>query len=392
MIALKIALRFIRKSLFRTFVIVAAVVISVGVQFFISSLGNILTNMILEQATTYQEHILIRSETQRSFDDVNFELRDSIVGNIDDVNYAMYTSQVTGSIKNDNLLPITFTFFLSDNLNGENDLHNFYGIGHEQNIVTGRANDPTKNEIMLDDFFARRNNIKVGDELTFTTSNGLHSIDIIVVGTFDVGVFKLTRNHSYITYEQYNSDVFGRHTLVIQVENPSEIANTTNEIAKLVSDDPLNYYVVDWRESHPEIELLDLAQKAVVLVIQIMIAIAVFVVILSILSFSIQQKTQQVGILKAMGLSDAKVTNIFILMTTILSTIGAIIGLIGGTIAMNLYHNYMVYADGTHRFTYKLNFLNYFISFILVFIAVIAATIIAVRRIKKNKIIDLIKT
>ncbi|HHW79401.1 MAG TPA: ABC transporter permease [Acholeplasmataceae bacterium] len=393
MISLKIAWQFIRKSWFRTAIIIFTVMVSVGVQFFISGLGNILTNMILQQATTYQEHISLRGDTATTFENIDIELRDTIMNEIDEVEYAIYTIITTGTLSNDKNEEITFSLFIYDDFNPNNSLHDFYGFNVEENIVEGRVNDPNTNEIMLDDFFARRNNIKVGDTFTFKNMYGNNSLELTVVGTFDIGVFKLIRNYTYISSSQFPSDTPSTKMLNIQVTDPNNTEFVKNEIINIIGQEDIDRYLLnDWRDTHPEIDLLDLAQKAVVLVIQILISIAVFVVVLSILGFSIQQKTQQIGILKAMGLNNYKVTNIFIYMTSILTSIGATLGLIGGVITMHLYHNYMVYADGTHRFTYRLTFLNYFISFILVFIAVIAATIIAVRRIKKNKIIDLIKT
>ncbi len=138
-------------------------------------------------------------------------------------------------------------------------------------------------------------------------------------------------------------------------------------------------------------KLLDLAQQAVVLVIQILVSVAIFAIILSVLSFMIHQKEKQIGILKSIGLDNVDVFRIFTFMSVILSIGALFIGLAGGTGAILFYHNHMRYPNGLHRFTLKIIFSDFIFSSALTILAVIIATVVAINKIRKSKIVNLIR-
>lgn len=386
MLSFKIALQFIKKSWKQSLVIVFAVFVGVGVQFFIANLSVILENLILEQATMYQEHIIIKAEESvSSYDNLDFTITENIMNEIDEVTYALYFSQNFGHLTKENGEKYVFQIHIADYNNDISDYQHFQGL-IEENIVEGRVNDPSKDEILLDDYFAKNNNVKIGEIVTFETVYIKKSFE--VVGTFDLGVYKSTRNFSFISHSLIDSTIRGAYRIFLQVDNVSESKEVARKVQTLLGDD---YEVTSWEERFPEINLLDLAQKAVVSVIQILIAIAVFAIILSILGFLIQQKNQQVGILKAMGIHDYIVRRVFIIMTSLLAITGTILGLFGGTLTMHLYQRYMTYPTGEPRFNFELSPISYIVSSTLVILSVAIATISAIRKVKRSKVIDLLK-
>lgn len=386
MLSLKIAFQFIRKSWIQSLVIVFTVLIGVGVQFFISSLSVILENLLLEQVTTYQEHIIVRiNNSAVSYNELDFSVKNDLLNEFDEIKYAIHTSQTQGTIITKDDKSIVFFLFVTDYDNNNFDYLEFNGFVSE-NIVEGRVNDPTKNEIILDDYFAKHNNLKVGEKITYVSSTD--NIEFEIVGTFDLGIFKSVRNFSYISIYLLNHDLKSWYDLNIQINDETKVEEVADKIGNYLGPE---FKVTTWVERFPEINMLDLAQRAVVFVIQVLIAVAVFAIILSVLGFMIQQKNKQVGILKAIGIENYKVTRVFIIMTSILSVIGTIIGLIGGTITMHLYQAYMVYPDGSPRFNYEPRVINYIVSSMLVFIAVAIATYSAIRKVKRSKVVDLLK-
>src|SRR5690554_3836539 len=357
MLSLKIAFQFIRKSWIQSLVIVFTVLIGVGVQFFISSLSVILENLLLEQVTTYQEHIIVRiNNSAVSYNELDFSVKNDLLNEFDEIKYAIHTSQTQGTIITKDDKSIVFTLFVSDY-----DNNNF-------------------------DYLAKHNNLKVGEKITYVSSTD--NIEFEIVGTFDLGIFKSVRNFSYVSIYLLNHDLKSSYNLNIQINDETKVEEVADKIGNYLGPE---FKVTTWVERFPEINMLDLAQRAVVFVIQVLIAVAVFAIILSVLGFMIQQKNKQVGILKAIGIENYKVTRVFIIMTSILSVIGTIIGLIGGTITMHLYQAYMVYPDGSPRFNYEPRVINYIVSSMLVFIAVAIATYSAIRKVKRSKVVDLLK-
>ncbi len=193
MVALKIAWQFIKKSKIHSFVIFLTVVIGVGLQFFVFSLGNVLSSMILEQATIFQNHLVINKDIEKklSFNEFDYDFRDQLVSEFSEIKAAVYAESVNGSISNEEGLILPFSLVICEPSNDANDYREFYGLSNEENIITGRANNLNENEIMLDDYFARQSNLKVGDTITF--ANNLLQQEFLIVGTYDLGIFRGAR-------------------------------------------------------------------------------------------------------------------------------------------------------------------------------------------------------
>lgn len=170
-----------------------------------------------------------------------------------------------------------------------------------------------------------------------------------------------------------------------------EVEKTLDNIKKPVLDTLGDVKIYSWKLVNPDAELLNLAQIAVVTTIEIFISIAIFVVVVSMLNYQIQQKYHQLGILKAIGVKDSKIYKIFIYQTFIISIPGIIIGLIGGTIVFTEYGKYMVYPDGSPRFNITFNIFDYFIASLIIIATVLLASVLTIRRLKKKTIIELIK-
>src|SRR5690606_23202967 len=80
--------------------------------------------------------------------------------------------------------------------------------------------------------------------------------------------------------------------------------------------------VVDWQAENQELLSGLAAQSGSSLMIQAFVLVAVALGIASTLAISAVQKTRQIGILKAMGMTDAAAGRIFLLQALILGVIG----------------------------------------------------------------------
>lgn len=384
MLHLRIAFQFLKKSFIRTLSILLVVTVGIGVLFFLLSLGDMLNNMILDQTTLYQEHIILYEEEKIKVENLNYDLIDEIIERVPNVNKGFAKTQIPGIISSPNMTRPTTTFLLVavSNHNNNSSYQDFYGINIEDHIIDGKVNDSSKNELMLDDYFAKQNNISVGDIITF---NNIYHFE--VTGTFDLGLFKDSRAYAFIPIELLNLQNEVEITYVFQTNNPLKTKRDIRKIKRI--DDSFTFK--DWKAENPIVEVLNSAQRTVVIIINVMIAVGIFAIVLSLLNFFIKQKYKQIGFLKAMGLTNKDINLIFILQSSLLTLISSIIGLIAGTIAMVLYASFMTYPDGTPRFSYNLLWYNYLLSLLLIFVTIILSTIVSIRRIKDLSIIELIK-
>jgi lipoprotein-releasing system permease protein len=85
--------------------------------------------------------------------------------------------------------------------------------------------------------------------------------------------------------------------------------------------------VVDWQDENEELLSGLAAQSGSSLMIQAFVLVAVALGIASTLAISAVQKTRQIGILKAMGMTDGAAGRIFLLQAAILGVAGVTAGI-----------------------------------------------------------------
>jgi hypothetical protein len=84
--------------------------------------------------------------------------------------------------------------------------------------------------------------------------------------------------------------------------------------------------VLDWQAQNASLLSALQSQSASSYMIQVFVLIAVALGIASVLAISAQQKTRQIGILKAMGLSDGRSGLVFLLEALVLGVLGSLLG------------------------------------------------------------------
>lgn len=392
MLAFKTAWRFIIKSPFQTLTVILAVIIGIGVEFFILALGDVLNEMILEQTTSYQDHLQLTNYADEtiSYQQLDFELRDELLKE-KAIKHAFYALTIQGAIievEETPMAPIPLDFLAFDNKNADNGYLNYSGLDEKRNISSDSKIPTTDNEIMLDKFFATKNNINLGAKVTYQEKHG-DIYSFVVVGFFDLGVFRADNSSSFINMEKFNNLDSSQFVLKVQLNEPMKTEEGLEIVKKYYQKE--HYKFITWKEVVPEFNVLNLAQNSTILMIEIFISLAFFVVVLSIFNFSINQKYKQIGILKAMGNNNNHVTLTFFFQTLLITIIGIVLGLIGGTIAIKLYANYMRYPDGEPRFLVHLSWQTYLIPLLLIFSSSLLATFASLFKVRKITIIELIK-
>lgn len=103
---------------------------------------------------------------------------------------------------------------------------------------------------------------------------------------------------------------------------------TSTEVAVRLASDGIE--VIDWQDENQELLSGLAAQSGSSFMIQAFVLVAVALGIASTLAISAVQKTRQIGILKAMGMTDAAAGRVFLLQALILGTAGVALGIAFG--------------------------------------------------------------
>ena len=92
-------------------------------------------------------------------------------------------------------------------------------------------------------------------------------------------------------------------------------------------DNPLFF---DWALDNDDIINIVYVEKIAVVIIQIITAFAIAIGLMNVLSLHVKEKTQQIGILKAMGITKRETNFIFIIQIAFLSLLSILAGLLFG--------------------------------------------------------------
>lgn len=221
--------------------------------------------------------------------------------------------------------------------------------------ASARLGDPEEGEarevlpgIIVGKELASSLRLYVGDELDVISPFGdLGPAGVIprtrrfrVAGVFYSGMYEYDMKHVYVTLETaqrflgFGDAVSGIEVRVNQVDDAPVIAR---EIAGLIGRRELR--VEDWqRRNRSLFGALALEKLVMFVALGIAILIAGFCVF-GTLTLMVQEKSREVGILKAMGASDATIVRTFLIEGTLIGAIGAVTGLgLGFIVAFGCEH------------------------------------------------------
>ena len=134
-------------------------------------------------------------------------------------------------------------------------------------------------------------------------------------------------------------------------------------------------------------------EKVSVLIIQIITAFAIAIGLMNVLSFSVKEKTKQVGILKAMGINRPKANLIFIIQITFISIISIISGILLGYGLSVLFQNFTISSNGDNLIWMEKRIFNRYsyLTALIMFVFNLFGALIPLIRVNSLKIVEIIK-
>jgi lipoprotein-releasing system permease protein len=386
-----VALRFLRQGRLQTLFILAGVAIGVGVIVFMSAtLAGLQANFI-RRVLSAQAHIQIlphpaisRPQTSTAITAERTELVDAVTQppaqrtqRIDQWQAIISRLRslpdivVISPVASGSALAIRGDSSRGISLIGiEPELH--YAIIHlDEKIIRGRAN-LTGTDILIGTDLATDFGVDVGDKLRVNTANGASAI-LNIIGIFDLGnrgannqsVFGALKNAQNLlalpgavtSLEITVTDVYAAETIAQQIGQLTGVEANS------------------WIKTSAQFFAAISAQTTANTAIRFFVGLSVALGITSVLVVSVVQRSREIGILRAMGISQGQILRVFLLQGGLLGLAGSMIGCLIGISALVLWQHLMRNPDGTPMIPLVLNATLFMVTFGLASITGLGAAV-----------------
>ena len=320
MLSLKIAFRFLNSNAGQSVMIIGGMAVAVSIQVFVGLLISSLQTTLINSTVRNLPQITITSDTKvPSIYDWSY-IRDRIIrtGLVSAVSPATIGNAYTA--KDGKNYPLQLKGVQIE------DADHIYNLTRA--VYAGSINVGNR-EALIGRQLAEQLNLSIGDKITAVTSSGTEII-FTIAGLYDLGVASI--NGTWVIAQmqtvQQLYDLPGRiTTLEISVNDIFAADTIASVIGRELNNGDLK--IDNWKDQNKELLNGLNSQGLSSAIIQVVIIISVIIAISSVLAVSVVQKSRQIGILKAMGITDLDASLIFVYE-------GLLLGLIGSTLGVSL--------------------------------------------------------
>jgi len=317
---LRIAWRFLRSSPGQSALIACGIAVGIATQIFVGSIIISLQANLLD--TTIGSSPQVTIQAIKESDPVRFTpaMKELVYGD---------PRVKPGSVAPVRSVPALFSNGTDSAtlglIGGElKDLNGIYKL--KDKTIEGKAS-LGNGEIMVGKEFAEKFGISPGDAVALSLQGG-QSGSFTVTGIFDLGSSQFNARQAFVS-GKVPQNVLGwandeYQAIDVQLVKPYD----SKAVASSWSSRLPGVSVVEWQGQNASLLAGLVAQSASSYMIQGFVLVAVALGIASTLAIAAVQKTRQIGILKAMGLSDRSSGRIFLYQAAILGVAGSSLGVL----------------------------------------------------------------
>ena len=384
-----VALRFLREGRVQTAFIIGGVAIGVGVIVFMSALLSGLQANFVKRVLTGQAHIqlLPPKEVARALPNLghsgNPTLEDSIVQSplqrfksIDQwqsvaaLIRALPEVSVVSPAANGSALVVRGDASRAISVVGiEPELY-FRIVPMPEKIVRGSAR-LTVNDILIGTELASDLGVSVGDKLRVTAANG-NANTLTISGIFDLGNKGANQRTTLMTLHSAQSllglagGVTALDVTVHDVYAAELVAHHITALTGVQAD--------SWIKTNEQFFAAVSAQTTANTAIRLFVGLSVAFGIASVLVVSVVQKSREIGILRAMGITRGQILRVFLLQGGLLGFGGALAGSVLGWLGLALWMQAQRNPDGTVMFAISFEPLMFATALMLATVTGLAAS------------------
>lgn len=198
-----------------------------------------------------------------------------------------------------------------------------------QYLILGNIQDLTQDSIIIGKELAAYLGLSLNSKITLYSALG-KQYSLKVVGIFSSGMYDYDLNLVFTDLKSAQL-IFGLtdkiSSISIKLNNPDLASKVKAELSSVLG---FNYILKTWEEVNQNFFAALKLEKLVMFIILALIILVASFNIISTLIVMVVEKTKDIGILKALGLSSRGVRLIFTLQGLIIGTIGVFFGSLGG--------------------------------------------------------------
>ena len=216
----------------------------------------------------------------------------------------------------------------------------------DEKVVRGSAR-VTGSDILIGTELATDLGVGVGDKLRVTAANG-SSNTLTITGVFDLGSKGANTRSTFMALRTAQSLMGlpgGVSVLDVTVGDVYAAETVARRITALTG-----VQADSWIKTNEQFFSAVSAQTTANTAIRFFVALSVAFGIASVLVVSVVQKSREIGILRAMGISRAQIMRMFLLQGGLLGLGGALAGSALGALALMAWQRFARNADGTPLF------------------------------------------
>ena len=205
----------------------------------------------------------------------------------------------------------------------------------------------TSTDILIGTDLATDLGVSVGDKLRMSAATGVANT-LTVTGLFDLGSKGANQRTTYVALRTAQSLLGltgGVSSIDITVRDVYAAENVARRITALTGAQ-----ADSWITTNAQFFTAVQAQSTANTAIRLFVGLSVAFGIASVLVVSVVQKSKEIGILRAMGISRGQILRVFLLQGGLLGLAGSMVGSTLGIAALVLWHRYARNADGTPLF------------------------------------------
>ena len=358
-----VAIRFLREGRLQTLFILMGVAIGVGVIVFMSALLAGLQGNFIARVLSAQAHIqlLPPKEVTRSLqpstsaDAVNlatvqpplqrlksidqWQSLVSDIRNMSDV--AVVSPVVSGSA-----LAVRGSASRAISVTGVESEDYFQIVNLPEKIVRGTPR-LTGQDLLVGTDLASDLGVDVGDKLRVTNAAGV-ATTLTISGVFDLGNKSANQRSTFVALRTAQS-LLGLIGGVTSIEVTVRDVYAAETIAQRISA-ATGVEADSWIKTSAQFFAAVSAQTTANTAIRFFVGLSVAFGIASVLVVSVVQKSREIGIMRAMGISRGQVLRVFLLQGGLLGWGGAVLGCAVGAVGLVLWQYLALNADGTPLF------------------------------------------
>ena len=223
-------------------------------------------------------------------------------------------------------------------------------VNLSEKIVAGQARLGAS-DILIGTELAADLGLTVGDKLLVQAAAGAGS-HFVVAGILDLGNKGANQRSGFVALHSgqsllgYPGGITGIDVTVHDVYAAEEVAQRIEQLTRLQAD--------SWIKSNAQFFSAVHSQSMANTAIRFFVGLSVAFGIASVLVVSVVQRSKEIGILRAMGISRGQIMRVFLLQGGLLGLGGATLGSLAGTLALHLWLQIATTPEGTPMFTITL--------------------------------------